>query len=492
MRSKAGEFTLRPGWWALILVVTVVAVVGLSYASFLRLFDSHVTVMLTSDRAGLVMEDGAKVKFRGVQVGQVESIRSGRNSVNLRLQLNPDAVKYIPANVSAQILASTAFGAKYVDLSLPTDPSPQRIAAGAVLRSENVSTEVNTVFQNLTGLLDRIPVAKLNAVLVSFAEGVRGQGEAIGVGITDGNQVLAEINPRAETLRNDFRSLKGFSDAYSGAAEDIIAVLDAASTTSTTISKNAQALDSLLLSTVGFARSGIDLLAPNKDTLIRAINVLDPTTSLLLKYDPSLTCALTGATTTLDEGLTDIAGGINGKSLLLDVALLLGDDPYKYPQNLPIVGAKGGPGGKPSCGSLPDVAKNWPVQYVVSNTGWGTGLDVRPNPGIAKPYFGYYFPTTRAVPQPPTLVGQGPPAKPPAPAYPGGPLYGAPQYAPDGTPLYPGLPPTTPGAPREPGPPPPGSEPFVPAFPGQLQPERPPFYPPPPPPLPLDAAPPAP
>ena len=41
------------------------------------------------------------------------------------------------------------------------------------------------------------------------------------------------------------------------------------------------------------------------------------------------------------------------------------------------------------------------------------------------------------------------------------PAYGAPLYAPDGTPLWPGLPPAPPpGAPRDPGPTP-GSEPFV-------------------------------
>jgi phospholipid/cholesterol/gamma-HCH transport system substrate-binding protein len=463
----------------------------MSTASFTRVFNSYVPVTLTSDRSGLVMESGAKVKFRGVQVGKVNMVNTRGGPVTLTLDMFPDQIKYIPANVDAQIRASTAFGAKYVDLVDPKHPSPKRIFAGAVLRARNVSTEVNTVFQNLVGVLKRIDVSKLNAVLGAVAQGVRGQGQAIGQATTDANEVLMALNPRTDTIRRDWQSLKGFSDTYSGAAQDILTVLDAASTTSTTITKNEKALDSLLLSTIGFARSGIDLLAPNKDALIRVINVLEPTTHLLMKYNPELTCMLTGAQTTLDDGLTYIAGAANGKSLLLDVALLPGDDPYKYPANLPIDGAKGGPGGKPGCGSLPDVAKNWPVRYVVSNTGWGTGLDLRPNPGIAKPYFAYYFPPTRGTPQPPTIVGQGPPAKPPNPPYPGAPLYGAPEYGPDGTPLYPGLPPAPPpGAPREPGPPPPGSEPFVVPFPAVLPP-KPAYQPevPPPPPMPPDPLP---
>ena len=54
-----------------------------------------------------------------------------------------------------------------------------------MLQSRNVSTEVNTVFENLVGVLDQIDPAKLNAVLSALAEGVRGQGERIGQATTD-------------------------------------------------------------------------------------------------------------------------------------------------------------------------------------------------------------------------------------------------------------------------------------------------------------------
>ena len=156
--------------------------------------------------------------------------------------------------------------------------------------------------------------------------------------------------------------------------------------------------------------------------------------------------------------------------MVFDSALLFGPDAYRYPQNLPIVGAKGGPGGTPGCGSLPDVAANWPVRQLITNTGWGTGLDIRPNPGIGFPGYADYFPVTRAVPEPPSVRYPGGPAPGPMP-YPGAPPYGAQLYAPDGTPLWPGLPPAPPpGAAREPGPPPPGSEPFVVPAPAQLQP----------------------
>src|SRR5690606_10780901 len=103
----------------------------------------------------------------------------------------------------------------------------------------------------------------------------------------------------------------------------------------------------------------------------------------------------------------------------VDAAVLLGDDPYRYPDNLPIVRAKGGPGGKPGCGSLPDVAENFPVRALVTNTGFGAGLDHRPYRGIGFPGWANYFPVTRPVPEPPSIRHPGGPAPGPA-GMPGG------------------------------------------------------------------------
>jgi len=474
---------LHPAWYTLILLVAFAVLLWLTYSLFMGTLRSVIPVTLTSDRSGLVMETNAKVKLRGVQVGRVSAIKGGSEPVALTLEIDSDKVKFIPANVEAQIRATTVFGAKFVDLVYPSDPSAQRLAAGQVLKSRNVTVEANTVFQNVVKVLDQVDPAKLNATLSALAEGLRGQGELIGQATTDANQVLLELNPRNETIRSDFRALKGFNDAYSAAAQDILATLSAASTTSVTVTNNAKQLDALLLATIGLSNSGIALLAPSQADLIKAVNVLEPTTNLLYKYNPEYTCLLMGAKTLLDTGGYEAPGG-NGRTLVLDTGLSLGDDPYHYPDNLPVIGAKGGPGGKPGCGSLPDVAQNWPVRNLVTNTGFGTGIDWRPNPGIGFPAWANYLPVTRAVPEPPSIRNLfGGPAPGPIP-YPGAPAYGADLYAPDGTPLWPGLPPAPPpGAPRDPGPTP-GSEPFVVTSPAQMQPT-----PLPPVPLPREAAP---
>jgi phospholipid/cholesterol/gamma-HCH transport system substrate-binding protein len=437
---------IDPIWWAPVLLLVVVAVSTLTAMMFSGTLRKTIPLTVISDRAGLVMEDGAKVKLRGVQIGEVASVDAyddpaGTNLSKLKLKISPNDFQYLPSNVEAEIKSSTAFGAKYVDLIVPSDGASHRpLAPDAVLRSRNVTVEVNTVFENLQAIVHAIDPAKLNGVLSAVAEGVRGKGDRIGEAITNGNRALLTVNPRMPTIRKDWQLFGKTSQAYSDAAQDILSTLDAFSTTSVTITKNAKALDELLLSAVGFAQSGIDTIGGNQRNLVSAINLVAPTFELLNKYSPSYTCLFQGAQWFLDHGGKAALGG-NGKSVIMDAALLFGDDPYRYPDNLPVVRAKGGPGGRPSCGSLPDVSKNFPVKYLVTDTGFGTGMDIRPNPGIGFPGFNNYFPYTKGTPQPPWIRFPGPPAPGPWPAYPGQPPYGAPDYAGAGTPPAPPPPP---------------------------------------------------
>lgn len=432
-------------WWAAIMFATIIGFVLFTSAQFAGAFNRSFPVTVTSDRAGLVMEPGAKVKVRGVPVGRVAAVRGGSGSASLQLELDPDQAALLPSNVQAQIRATTLFGAKYVDLVYPADASSTPLQRNAVLVSRNVTTEVNTVFENLVSVLDQIDPPKLNAILTALAEGVRGQGERIGEATTDANLVLTALNDRAETIGADWRSFKGFNDAYAPAAQDILDILRSASVTGETITEHASDLDALLINVTGLAHSGIELLGASHDDLIHMIGALKPTTGLLRTYDPTYTCALLGAQWVMDHVRQGLGG--NGKSVINDVSFLFGDDTYRYPDHLPIVAAKGGPGGKPSCGSLPDVTKNFPVRQLITNTGWGTGLDIRPNPGIGHPCWANYFPVTRAVPQPPSIRQCLPgPAPGPVP-YPGAPPYGAALYGPGGEPLWPGVPP----APAPPG-----------------------------------------
>lgn len=416
MNNAPRSEKIDPIWYAPILLIVIIALTVMTALLFSGTLRTFVPVTLISDRAGLVMENGAKVKLRGVQVGEVGSIGTESGFAALHLDMYPGPFEHLPANVEAQIKSTTAFGAKYVDLIVPqSGPSPDRLAPGAVLRSRNVTVEVNTVFENLQAVVQAVDPAKLNAVLAAVSESLRGKGDRIGRAITEANKVLLAVNPRMPTVQRDWQLFGQTAAAYSAAAQDILSILDSFSTTSATITSHAQSLDTLLLSAVGFSRSGIDVIGGNQPALVRAMNLLDPTTALLMKYSPTYTCLFQGAVWFLEHGGRDALGG-NGKSVIMDAAMLAGDDAYRFPQNLPKTNATGGPGGKPSCGSLPDVSQNFPVKALVTDTGWGTlPNEIRTNPGIGFPGWADYLPVTRAVPEQPSIRHPGGPAPGPGP-----------------------------------------------------------------------------
>src|SRR6185437_12841776 len=222
---------IDPIWWAPVLVLFVVAVSTLTAMAFEGTLKTTVPLTVISDRAGLVMEDDAKVKLRGVQVGEVSQVESyadsaGTNLSKLKLKIYPNEFRYLPSNTEAEIKSSTAFGAKYVDLIVPeSGPSHQGLAKGAVLHSRNVTVEVNSVFENLQSIVHAIDPAKLNGVLSALAEGFRGKGERIGEAISGGNEFLVAVNPRQATIRKDWQLFGKTAAAYSAAAQDILSTL---------------------------------------------------------------------------------------------------------------------------------------------------------------------------------------------------------------------------------------------------------------------------
>ena len=123
---------LHPGWWTLILLLLLVAAIWLTYALFTGTLKSTVPVTLTSDRCGSGDGDQRQGQAARRAGRPRRRDRRGTEPVALRLEIDPDQLQYIPANVEAQIRATTIFGAKFVDLVYPEQPHPQRLEAGQV------------------------------------------------------------------------------------------------------------------------------------------------------------------------------------------------------------------------------------------------------------------------------------------------------------------------------------------------------------------------
>lgn len=104
---------------AAILAAVLVAAAVFTYLSYTAAFTPTDKVTVLSPRAGLVMETQAKVKYRGIQVGEVESIEYAGNEAKLTLAIRRGEIRYIPSNAVVRIAGTTVFGAKAVEFLRP-------------------------------------------------------------------------------------------------------------------------------------------------------------------------------------------------------------------------------------------------------------------------------------------------------------------------------------------------------------------------------------
>ncbi|MGO9035594.1 MCE family protein [Mycobacterium sp.] len=341
-------------------VAIIAAIVAVAVGLFRGSFTETVPVTVLSSRAGLVMNPDAKVKMRGVQVGKVDSIESRPNGqAVLHLAMYPSDVHLIPANVLVDLTAPTVFGAKYVDLVPPAQPSAQSLHAGQVLDSQHVTVEINTVFQHLTAVLGTLDPAKLNETLGAIGQALSGRGEKIGQAFSDLDSFLAKFDPSLPALSHDIAVSAPVFDAYADAAPDLVKTVANSVRISQTFVDEQHNLDALLVSAIGLADVGNDLLSANRKPLTDVLHLLVPTTDLTNEYNKALWCGFAG----LAESKK--FPPLSEPSINIISSLTFGAERYRYPTNLPKVAATGGP----QCLGLPKLPFNTNAKLLVADTG---------------------------------------------------------------------------------------------------------------------------
>ena len=348
----------------LAMIVAIGLIIALAIGLFRGSFTKTEPVTVLSDRAGLVMNNDAKVKMRGVEVGRVDSIESRPDgTAALRLAMNPSQLHLIPSNVDVNIESSTVFGAKSVNMVPPDDPSPQPLRPGQVIQSQHVVVEINTVFQQLVQVLDKIDPAKLNQTLGAIATAFDGRGEKFGKTLTDFNAFLAEIEPSLPNLSHDLEAAAPTLGAYADAAPDLIKTIESTTQISNTIVEKQQELDEFLVASIGLADVGNDVIGGNEPALDEVVHLLVPTTELLNRYHESVYCSVGGLAVMANS--PPLPG--NNSAVVVSAGLTLGTERYRYPNDLPKVAAKG----RPYCKELglPNVPPEFRVPAIVADVG---------------------------------------------------------------------------------------------------------------------------
>ena len=353
-----------------VLLLVCALVLTLTWLQFRGYFEKRVQLTVMSERAGLAMDPGSKVTFNGVPIGRLAE--SGVVTVGdvpqakLTLDVDPKYLSLIPANVQAELRATTVFGNKYISFLSPPNPSAQRLAGGDTVQATGTTTEFNTLFETIMKIAQQIDPVKLNQTLTAAAQALDGLGDKFGQSLVDGNDILGELNARMPQIRRDVTGLANLAEVYSDAAPDLFDGLTNAVTTAQTLNAERGNIDQALMAAVGFGNTGADIFERGGPYLVRGAQDLLPTSKLLDYHSPALFCTIRNYHDSAPK-LADALGG-NGYSLRTKSSVVGVGNPYVFPDNLPRVNATGGPGGRPGCWQ-PITRDLWPMPYLVMDTG---------------------------------------------------------------------------------------------------------------------------
>ncbi|MFD6857915.1 MCE family protein [Rhodococcus sp. NPDC060086] len=347
------------------LVGGLVAIVAVALTLFVGGFTSTTPITVTSARSGLVMETEAKVKLRGVEVGRVASIEHSPNGAVLELAMQPGQMDLIPSNAQVAIESTTVFGAKFVNIIVPDDPSSTPMQEGAVIAADSVTVEFNTVFEHLSDVLAQIQPEKLNATLGALSEALNGRGDELGATLVAADEYLAEMNPSLPQLEYDLEVGATVAQLYADVAPDLMTTIGNATEVGNTVVDEQEQLDLLLMNLTGLANTGRDVLGENEAQLTTALDALTHTTTLLGEYSPELTCFITGLNDAR-VAFEPMAGTGKYAALTLSTSFMGGATPYNHEEDLPVVGASGGP----NCHGMPnfDPVRDGNAPFLVTDT----------------------------------------------------------------------------------------------------------------------------
>jgi phospholipid/cholesterol/gamma-HCH transport system substrate-binding protein len=282
----------RLGGLAFLMVIALL--VWLSLALYNKQFTPVDLVTLRTDSVGNEMHAGADVRFRGVLVGQVRTISANGGGATLGLAIAPDQTAHLPANVSAELVPTTLFGERYVDLIEPGHPVTARLTGGSTISQDRSrdAIELEKVLNDLLPLLTAVQPQKLSVTLTAMAQALQGRGGQLGQTLDQLDAYLKQLNPNLPALDADITELAQVTSTYTQAAPSIIQALNDFTVTSRTIADQQRNLATLYATLTGASRTLTSFLTDNQDNIIRLSATSLPTLKVLARYAPEFPCVL--------------------------------------------------------------------------------------------------------------------------------------------------------------------------------------------------------
>jgi phospholipid/cholesterol/gamma-HCH transport system substrate-binding protein len=228
---------------------------------------------------------------RGILVGEVHEVTTDGDTVRLHLQLTPDRVTSLPANLTVQLLPRTLFGESYVNLVVPANPTGQ-LHAGAVLHQDSSpgTVALEQVFTRLQSALTIVQPDKLEATLNEVADALRGHGKSLGQTLAIIGHYLHVLTPEIPKLATDLDRLTVVAHDYTKAAPDLLRGLAAFTSTSKLLVRQHRNYVDLLSSLTTTGRSFGHFVGTSQDQIIGLAADSLPSLEITKQYASEFPC----------------------------------------------------------------------------------------------------------------------------------------------------------------------------------------------------------
>ena len=358
--------TLRRRGAGLCFLLAPVLLAWLSVSVYDHDFSDTDNVQVRTDSVGNQMQVNADVKLRGVVVGRVSAIRANGSGATLTLAIPPGQLARIPADVSAEMLPTTLFGARYVELIPPADGTGTALTADSVIPEDRSgdAVELEQVFTNLLPLLDDVQPAQLSATLNAVSTALQGRGAELGTTLDTLDAYLKQINPQLPALNSDLHNLVKVSQSYDAAAPDLLQALTELTETTQTIADQQSQLAGLYSTTTAAADTTTAFLQKNQSTIIQLAANSRGTLTLLGQYSSEFPCTLRTLADFVPAMDKALGKGTDEPGLHVDLTSAASRGAYLPGKDTPVFNAAGGP----ACYSTPYTGQpNTPQENALIN-----------------------------------------------------------------------------------------------------------------------------